>query len=430
LITIYFSGFGEMMRAIYTLIFYLALPFVFLRLYWRGRIVPGCRLRWGERLGFYPPSAQKMIWFHCVSVGEAEAAFPLIRLLQAEHPEQRFLVTTITPTGSDRVRAVLGNSVEHVYLPYDLPLILSRFFNHYRPKLAVFMEKEIWPNMFAGCAARNIPLFVINARLSDRAARPYKKIPALFKPALQCVTKIATQTEEDRQRFLEIGAQNDQVKVLGNTKFDLSIAENTLVAGQVLKQKLFAKRFVWILSSTHHGEEAQLLPVYWQLKKHIPELLLVIAPRHPERFLKVKKLCQEQGLEVVMRSEDRSITENVDVYIADSMGELILLYAAADVAFVGGSLVSVGGHNVLEPALAGVPVVFGPQMFNFKEIAERILEEEAAVQGQTVEEIAEAVLLIRTNPYFRNKLIAKAKAFVLRNQGATRRLADMLSECL
>ncbi len=419
-----------MMRAIYTLIFYLALPLVFLRLYWRGRIVPGCRLRWGERLGFYPPANQKMIWFHCVSVGEAEAAFPLIRLMQAEHPEQRFLVTTITPTGSDRVRAVLGDSVEHVYLPYDLPFILARFFNHYRPKLAVFMEKEIWPNMFAVCRTRNIPLFVINARLSERAAKPYKKIPALFKPALHCVAQIATQTEEDRQRFLEIGADHDQVKVLGNTKFDLSISENTLIAGQTMKQQLFANRFVWIWSSTHDGEEAQLLPLYRQLKQQIPELLLMIAPRHPERFLIVKKLCQEQGLVVVMRSENPPIHQDVDVYIADSMGELILLYAAADVAFVGGSLVPVGGHNVLEPALAGVPVIFGPEMFNFKEIAERILADEAALQGQTVAEIAEAVLQLRNSPDFRNKLIAKAKAFVLRNQGATRRLADMLSKSL
>lgn len=416
------------MRPIYTLIFYLVLPLVFLRLYWRGRKAPGCRLRWGERLGSYPVTAKNVIWFHCVSVGEAEAAFPLIRLMQAEHPEQRFLVTTITPTGSDRVRAVLGDSVAHVYLPYDLPIILARFFDHFRPKMAIFMEKEIWPNLFAVCSERNIPLFIINARLSERAAKPYQKIAALVKPALQCVTQIATQTEEDKQRFVEIGAAVAQLKVFGNTKFDLSIANNVIAAGHLLKQQLFAGRFVWILTSTHQDEEAQLLPIYRRLKQQIPQLLLAIAPRHPERFQDVKKLCQDQGLVVVMRSEGRPLGNEVDVYIADSMGELILLYAAADAAFVGGSLVPVGGHNVLEPALVGVPVLFGPQMHNFKEIAERIVHEEAAMQCQTPEEIFQAVLQIETDLDFRNKLIAKAKAFVLRNQGATRRLADMLSQ--
>jgi len=347
--------------------------------------------------------------------------------MQADHPEHRFLVTTITPTGSDRVKAVLGDRVEHVYLPYDLPIILARFFDHYRPKLAVFMEKEIWPNLFAVCKERKIPLFIINARLSERAARPYQKIASLIKPALQCVSQLATQTEEDRLRFVEIGATQKQLKVFGNTKFDLTINESVILAGRTLKQQMFAERFVWILTSTHQGEEALLLPIYRQLKQQIPQLLLVIAPRHPERFQVVKKLCLDQGLTVVMRSESSSIEANTDVYIADSMGELILLYAAADVAFVGGSLVPVGGHNVLEPALVGVPVIFGPQMFNFKEIAERILEQNAAVQCQTPDAIAEAILQIQTSRDFRDKLIARAKAFVLRNQGATRRLADMLS---
>ncbi len=416
------------MRRLYTLIFYLVLPAVLLRLYWRGGKVPGCRLRWGERLGWYPVTARKMIWFHCVSVGEAEAAFPLIRLMQAEHPEQRFLVTTTTSTGSDRVRAVLGDGVEHVYLPYDLPISLTRFFEHFRPKLAVFMEKEIWPNLFAVCAERHIPLFVINARLSERAVKPYKRIASLIKPALQCVTRIAAQTEEDRRHFIEIGAEVERVSTFGNTKFDLSIAENVVASGRLLKQQWFAERFVWILASTHQGEETQLLQIFPQLKKQIPGLLLVIAPRHPERFQVVKKLCLDQGLAVVMRSENCVVDAHVDVYIADSMGELILLYAASDVAFVGGSLVPVGGHNVLEPALVGVPVLFGPQMFNFKEIAERILAEEAALQCHTLEEVAEAVLQIQADADFRNKLIAKAKAFVLRNQGATRRLADLLAE--
>ncbi|MCK9608961.1 MAG: lipid IV(A) 3-deoxy-D-manno-octulosonic acid transferase [Methylomonas sp.] len=418
------------MRKLYTVIFYLTLPFVLLRLYWRGFKAPEYRRRWLERLGFYPrQSAQNVVWFHCVSVGEAEAAFPLLRLMQAEHPQQRFLVTTTTPTGSARVRAVLDTQVEHVYLPYDLPLVLQRFFRHFRPKMAVFMEKEIWPNLFAACAEQQIPLFVINARLSERSARSYQKIPALIKPALECINQIATQTEADRLRFMEIGADAGRVAVLGNIKFDLSIDDSVIAAGQLLKQQ-FAERFVWILASTHQDEEARLLPVYARLKKQIPQLLLVIAPRHPERFTAVKNICREQGLNVVMRSDNKAVAALADIYIADSMGELKMLYAAADVAFVGGSLVPVGGHNVLEPALIGVPVLFGPQMFNFAEIAERILAEQAAVQCATPDAIGAAVLQIQADTDFRDKLTAKAKAFVLRNQGATRRIADMLSHAL
>lgn len=419
------------MRHIYTLIFYCALPFVLLRLYWRGVKAVDYRRRWRERLGFYASTpVRNVVWFHCVSVGEAEAAFSLIGLLQSEHPGQRFLVTTTTPTGSARVRAVLADRVEHVYLPYDLPAVLVRFFAHFRPKMAVFMEKEIWPNLFAMCAEQEVPLFVINARLSARSAPAYQKISWLIKPALACVGQIATQTEEDKRRFIEIGAMPERVTVLGNLKFDLAIDDSLLAAGRAMRRQLFAGRFVWIAASTHHGEESLLLPVYQRLKQRIPELLLLIAPRHPERFRQVEQLCADQGLDAVMRSESLPVSEVTDVYIADSMGELKMLYAAADVAFVGGSLVPVGGHNVLEPALAGVPILFGPEMFNFKEIAQRLLAEQGALQCDEPTALAEAVLRIRGDEDFRNKMAAKAKAFVLRNQGATRRTADMLTQAL
>lgn len=414
-------------RQFYTQLFYIGLPIVLLRLYWRGLKAPAYKQRWQERLGFYKTqSRQHLVWFHCVSVGEAEAAFPLIRLMQTEHPQQRFLVTTTTPTGSARVQAVLADQVEHVYLPYDLPFVLKRFFAHFQPKMAIFMEKEIWPNTFAACEAHNIPLFIINARLSERSAQAYKKIPNLVKPALQCVTLIAAQTEADSKRLIKIGALPEQVRVLGNIKFDMSIDDDVLVAGRALKQQNFNGRFVWIWASTHHDEELQLLPIYAPLKNLIPNLLVVIAPRHPERFEVVKKCCHQQGLNTVMRSENTEVSSATDIYVADSMGELKMLYAAADVAFVGGSMVAVGGHNVLEPALIGTPIIFGSHMFNFKEIAERILAEQAAVQCQNIEEIAAAVAKIHADQNYKNMLIAKAKAFVLRNQGATRRTADML----
>lgn len=419
------------MRSLYTLVFSALIPLIVLRLFWRGRKAPAYRQRWHERLGFYQtPSAGNVLWFHAVSVGEAEAAFPLIQRLQTQLPDQAFLVTTTTPTGSARVKAVLADTVEHVYLPYDLPWIVGRFLRHFQPKVAIVMEKEIWPNLFASCAQRQVPVLVINARLSAKSAKAYRKIPALIKPALSTITQIATQTAADRQRFIEIGAQPEQVTVLGNIKFDLTVEASLIQAGALLKQQLFAGRFVWIIASTHQGEEEQLLSLYKALKVQIPNLLLLIAPRHPERFGLVKQLCQKQGLQVELRSEQAILSPDCDVYLADSIGELKMLYAAADIAFVGGSLVPVGGHNVLEPAAVGLPVMFGSQMFNFQEIAEQMLIAKAAIQCQDELEIAKTVLHLEQDQGFRAELAANAKAFVANNQGATARVAGLITESI
>jgi len=325
---------------------------------------------------------------------------------------------------------LFGDQVEHVYLPYDLPPVVERFLTHFRPRCAVFMEKELWPNLFAACRNRQIPLYVINARLSARSARAYLKIPALIQPTLACITTIAAQTEDDRQRFIEIGARPEQIRVLGNLKFDLSIDAALLEDGAALKRRLFGERFVWIIASTHDDEEAQLLAAYRRLKPAIPSLLCMIAPRHPERFDVVDGWCREQGFAVVRRSLGQALSAETDIYLADSLGELKLLYAAADVAFVGGSLVEVGGHNVLEPAAIGVPVLFGPQMFNFQEIAEHMLAMDAAIQCQTVDDIADAILDLYQHPETCQRLIRHAQAFVTQNQGAVSRIAELLSTSL
>ncbi|TPQ26446.1 lipid IV(A) 3-deoxy-D-manno-octulosonic acid transferase [Methylomonas koyamae] len=419
------------MRFVYTLLFHLALPMVLLRLYWRGAKAPEYRRRWRERLGVYSfQSRQGVLWFHAVSVGEAEAAFPLIKWMQSQYPELPVLVTTTTPTGSARVRAVLADRVEHVYLPYDLPLVVGRFIAHFRPRLAVIMEKEIWPNLFAACAEASLPLYIVNARLSARSAQSYQRIPALVRPALAGVAAIAVQTVDDRTRFIQIGAQPDRVRVLGNIKFDVTIAPEVQGRGQTLKAQAFAGRWVLVLASSHHGEEEVFLALYPQLKAALPELLLLIVPRHPERFLTVRALCEQRGLQVVMRSEQRACSAQTDVYIGDSMGELKMLYAAADAAFVGGSLVPVGGHNVLEPAAAGVPVIFGPEMFNFQEIAERMLAAEAAVQCAGAQALPGAVLRLYQDIGFKNRLVGNARQFVADNQGAAERTAALLAESL
>jgi 3-deoxy-D-manno-octulosonic-acid transferase len=420
-----------MARFFYTALFYSLLPLVLARLLWRSRKAPDYRRRWQERLGFYDaPSAGNVVWFHAVSVGEVEAAVPLIRLLQQQYPQQSIVVTTTTPTGSNRLRQLMADSVEHVYLPYDVPWVIGRFLRHFRPRLAVFLEKELWPNLFAACAARQIPLCVVNARLSSRSAAAYRNIPWLVKPALAAIAVIAAQTEQDSQQFLSIGASAEQLQVLGNSKFDVALDDAVRETGQQLKQTLWPQRFVWIVASSHHGEEALLLDHYAALKARIPNLLLVIAPRHPERFAAVKALCQARQLPVVMRSAGGPVDDDCAVYVADSMGELKPLYAASDVAFVGGSLVPVGGHNVLEPAVMGVPVVFGPAMFNFQLIAERMLVDDAAVQCADAAAVADGVMRLYADVARRQQLVANAKAFVVANQGATARIVAALSRYL
>ncbi|TRW90876.1 lipid IV(A) 3-deoxy-D-manno-octulosonic acid transferase [Candidatus Methylobacter oryzae] len=417
------------MRVIYSCFFYLLIPFIMVRLIWRSLKAPAYRNRWGERFALYSKKfPQSVIWFHAVSVGEVEALLPLVKQIQHQYPRIPLLITTTTPTGSARVRVVMQESVEHVYLPYDLPGAIHRFMQCFKPKMAVIMETEIWPNLFAHCSHDDIPLYIINARLSEKSASGYRKIPALISPALACVKVIAAQTQDDARRFIAIGAREETVKTLGNIKFDVEVAEEIIDRGLQLKAELFNGRFVWLIASTHKDEEAIFLDIYKEIKQEIPELLLVIVPRHPERFSEVKKLCEQKQLAVVMRTAKDSCRQYVDVYLADTMGELKMLYAASDLAFVGGSMVPVGGHNILEAAAVGAPVLFGPYMTNFKEIAEGALRQGAAIQCQNKSEIIDAINVLYADSMFRRSLAEKGKAFIRQNQGAIARVLGLLSQ--
>lgn len=419
------------MKRLYTALFYLILPFIFARLYWRGIKAPAYRHRWKERLGYYQmPYLSNSIWIHAVSVGEAEAVFPLIKQLQALHPSQPFLVTTTTPTGSARVKAILGKTVTHVYLPYDTLGAVQRFFKHFQPKIAVIMETEIWPNLFAACGQRHIPLFIVNARLSEKSARGYQKIAGLVHPTLSHVTTIATQTDADAQRFLAIGASSQQVQIVGNIKFDTPPVETLLIQGQQLRKQAFPERFVWIIASTHQNEELLFLSLYPKLKAIAPSLLLLIVPRHPERFIEVQQLCQKQSLNVVMRSAGLNCGNSTDVYIADTLGELKMLYAAADIAFVGGSLVPVGGHNVLEAAAVNVPVMFGAYMHNFTLIAQGLLNASAALQCPDSLALLNGFKRLYNDTACRHTLTKNAQQFLLNNRGATERIVNLLNRAL
>ncbi len=416
------------MRILYSIFFYLLIPFILLRLIWRSLKAPDYRLRWAERFAFYPKTVpQSVVWFHAVSVGEAEALFPLIRLFQDHSPQTRLLITTTTPTGSARVRAVMGELVEHVYLPYDIPIVVKRFMGSFKPVLAVVVETEIWPNLFSYCGENHIPLYVINARMSANSAQGYKKIPMLIKPVLQTIKVIAAQSEEDAQRYISVGANPGSVFVAGNIKFDIEVSQESLEAGRQLKLSSFNKRFVCLAASTHYGEEQQLLESYKALKASIPELLLVIAPRHPERFQEVYDLCERYRLKTVKRTAQAICNHTTDIYLADTMGELKLLYAAADVAFIGGSLVPVGGHNLLEAAAAEVPVLFGTYMTNFKDIAVKVLAADAAFQCNDRIALEHTIRLLYFDSNRRRSLTENGKRFLLTNRGATKKIYALLS---
>jgi 3-deoxy-D-manno-octulosonic-acid transferase len=415
------------MRSLYSLLFYSAIPLIISRLWWRSLRNPTYRQRIFERFGFYTKSYQKnVIWFHAVSVGESEAIFPLIRLIQMRQPQTQILITTTTPTGSARVKAVLGDSVQHVYLPYDFPDVVARFLKTFKPKIAVIVETEIWANLFHACAKNQIPLYLINARLSEKSVRGYQKIPSLVLPALNAITKIAAQTETDKTRFIQIGAMPENVQNLGNIKFDLTIDSEILSQGHIFKNQISKNRFVFLAASTHDGEEVLLFDAYKNLKKHIPELMLVIAPRHPERFATVENLAQTANLKLVTRTSTQPCENDTDVFLIDTLGELKLFYATADLAFVGGSFAPIGGHNVLEPAAVGVPVLFGLEMQNFALIAEKMLIGNAAIQCENVKKLESKIIELYRQPELRNLLVSNAKNFVAQNQGATEQIYEML----
>ena len=418
------------MRILYTLLFYCAIPFIFLRLYWRGLKAPDYRLRWQERLGFYTkPTQQNVIWFHAVSVGEAEAVFSLIAQFKCKHPQQAILITTTTPTGSARVKAVMGESVEHVYLPYDTPDAITRFLTHFKPQKAIILETEIWPNLFALTSKKNIPLLMINARLSERSCQSYQKILKLTQQTLATVDVIATQTEVDSQRFQQISTQHVNIQTVGNIKFDVTISKATLNQGKALKESCFKNRFVWIIASTHKDEEAIFLRLYPQLKQHIPELLLVIVPRHPERFKEVAIEIKAQKLNFIHRSSNEMCKPETAVYLADTMGELKMLYAAADVAFVGGSCFkNLGGHNILEPMAVGIPVLFGAYMRHFKAIEQGVLATKSAIQCTDHDDLACAILNLYQNQNARQQLVQNAHRFLKQNQGSLQKIIHLIED--
>lgn len=410
------------MRFIYTCIFYVAVPFILLRLLWRAFAAPAYAKRWSERFAFFAPlkTDKKVIWFHTVSVGEFIAALPLIKLLQAR--DDIFLVvTTTTPTGSERVRASLGESVFHVYAPYDLPDVLARFIKRIKPSLLIIMETELWPNTLAACAKRNIPSLLINARMSEKSARGYQKFSALTRPMLKNVTKALVQNNADAERFHRMGLPLANTEITGNVKFDLTLNDELRQKAASLKQEWSqgGNFVVWIAASTHQGEDEIILDAFAACQQNptLKKLRLILVPRHPERFTGVTNLCESRGFVVAKRSAQK-VAANTQIIIGDTMGELLLMFGASDIAFVGGSLVPNGGHNFIEPAVWQLPILSGSHVFNFAEVARLLGDVGALTLVASANELAQQVERLVLDEVERHKRGAAALQVANENRGA------------
>ncbi len=420
------------MRPIYSLLFLALLPFIVLRLYLKGRLLPAYRKRIGERFAWYrnAPVIDRPVWIHAVSVGECEASFPLVRKIRSAQPDLPILMTCTTPTGSSRIQAVLGDSVTHVYLPYDLAWFARRFLRHFKPRLGIIMETEIWPNLFAAAEMLGIPLMIANGRLSERSMRGYIRLSSLMISALKPVKRIAAQSEADAARYLAIGAQAGSVVNTGNIKYDIdwtSIQASECIA---LRDAWFGKRQVIVAGSTHPGEEVLILMAFRLVRQQFPDAVLVLVPRHPERGGSVHELCQHQGFFAKRLTEIVQFDERDDILIIDRVGELRRFYGASQVAYIGGSLVPHGGQNPLEPLVAGVPVIFGPHMNNFKEIRKSILDAEAGIEVSSDTQLARQLIRLLEEPEAAKEMGKRGESMIRQNQGAVNRIYELTAALL
>ena len=420
----------RVLRGLYSAALYVLVPITLYHLIWRGFRQRAYFHRWSERYASYPersPSAP--LWLHAVSVGEVNAAAPLVDRLRQLRPDLRLVVTTITPTGSERVQALWGDAVTHVYLPYDLPGAVGRFLGHFRPALALIVETELWPNLLFGCRDRGIPTHILNARLSARSLRGYRVLAPLIQRALRTVRLVAAQTRDDAARFILLGAMPERVEVSGNLKFDMAPVD-----AEAFAQAFAAHRGAigpdWIAASTHEDEEAAVLDAHRVLRHAHPDALLLWAPRHPERVRAVAERAAIAGYAVATRSADAWPASGTQMFVVDTLGELVRFYACAQVAFVGGSLQPVGGHNLLEPAATGTAIVSGPHLHNFADIARRLREADAMRVVGNAGELAVALRALFADEAARRRLAANASRLLEDGRGALARTVTLIEPAL
>ncbi len=409
------------MRILYSLVLYLSAPLALLNLLLRGVKNRAYLERIPERFGRIPvlESARPVIWVHAVSVGEVQASSALVKRLLSVYPHCQVLMTTITPTGAAQVGSVFAGAVQHRYLPYDLPHGICRFLRRINPQLLIILETEIWPNLLYYCRRRGVPAILVNARLSPASYRAYLRFKRLSASAVQLLSHIAAQSAADAGRFLALGADPANVSVAGNLKFDIEADNDVAGKAQALRREIAAGRPVWIAASTHEGEEEQVLDAFRHVAETLADCLLVIAPRHPERFNKVYNLCRRRGLDVVRHTGAAGAApRDTNIYLLDTLGELSLFYACADVAFIGGSLVPAGGHNVLEAARLGVPLISGKHTGNFAEIMGLFKTADAITIVADCAQLAAAVIRLLQDDELRQTCGERGQRLVQQNQGA------------
>ena len=413
----------SLMRLLYTLLLYLLLPYVLARLAWRGRRQPGYLRHVAERFGYYAamPGAP-LIWVHAVSVGETRAAEPLVRVLQVKYPQHRILLTHMTPTGRETGETLFGGRVARCYLPYDYPGAVARFLDHFRPQIGIVMETEIWPNLIRAGRARSIPLYLVNARLSEKSCAGYRRFGGIVRESLAGFTAVAAQSEDDARRLTALGAGN--ARVTGNVKFDIAPPPEQLELGQALRRGFGEARPVLLAASTREGEEMLLLEALEGIAA--PGMLTVIVPRHPQRFDEVARLLEARGVRYQRRSASAPTAPGTRVVLGDSMGEMFAYYAACDVAFIGGSLLPLGGQNLIEACAVGKPVLIGPSTYNFTEAVELAVQAGAAIQVPDAAALAREAGRLLRDPAAARRMSQAALAFASAHRGATARVLELI----
>ena len=418
----------EISRAVYTGLAFAALPFVPLKLWWRGRREPGYRRAIGERFGRYATSTSAhrtpLFWVHAVSVGETRAALPLMQRLRSAYPAAAILLTHMTAAGREAGRTLLGDSVIQAWLPYDLPFAVRAFLRRFTPVAGFLLETELWPNLIAEASASGIPVFLINARLSERSARGYARFPALTQPMLPRLEGIAAQSGDDAARFVGLGAPRPAVT--GNLKFDLAVPNEARALGAEFRLRFGATRPLWIAASTRDGEEAIILDAMSRLPLPAAALTLIV-PRHPQRFEAVAELLRRRGIAFMRRSTNAPVPADVRVVLGDSMGEMLAYYAAADVAFVGGSLLPFGAHTLIEPLSVATPVLIGPHTFNFAEATDNAVSAGAAIRVGDADALVANVARLLADASARARMADAARRFHAEHQGAADRMWTWLA---
>jgi 3-deoxy-D-manno-octulosonic-acid transferase len=420
-----------MLRLVYVALTYLVAPFVMAHDAWQAVRHAEHRGRLAQRLGHVERSrGAGAIWIHAVSVGEVQAAAGLVHALRRRHPQLPIVISTVTPTGAQRARTLFRDDVQHCYLPYDLPGAVHRFLDRVSPQVAVILETEIWPTLYAELGRRRIPLVLGSARLSARSVDRYRRLSSLLRDTLSGGIVIGAQTATDADRFRQIGAASARVHVTGNIKYDLEIPASQVDAGRALRRRWGEARPVWIAGSTHEGEEDAALAAHAIVCARLPTALLLLVPRHPQRFDAVRSLLRRRGTGFAQRSAGELPGADDDVFLVDTLGELQAFYAASDVAFVGGSLVPIGGHSLLEPAVLGLPILSGPHTHNGQEIAELLVQSGALELVRDRVALARALLTWLEAPSLAHAAGESGRRAVAANRGAVDRLVAMIEPLL